>query len=168
MSGSQELWLSVVNEIIADLSPTDKMIDVCCGECAVTRNLNFKSVQACDVIWSPLIPDSWVFTNKEAVPFLKHFHSRSVDLVICSDGLEHHTFLAGKELLRQMNRVGRIAIVFTPTGDTEYNPRAKNPHAHKSSWSERDFHELGWETKHFPDWHPTLGWGAIFAWKKSA
>lgn len=167
MSGSQELWLSVVNEIVAD-APNDKMIDVCCGECAVTRHLNFKSVEACDVIESPLVPLSWVFFIEEAVLFLKPKPRKSADLVICSDGLEHHTFIAGKELLRQMERVGKAAIVFTPTGDTGYNPRSKSPHHHKSSWSERDFNELGWETKHFPDWHPTLGWGAIFAWKKSS
>lgn len=166
MSGSHELWLSVVNRILGD-SPRILMIDVCCGACAVTRKLDFSHVHACDVLpRSSEFPEGWGFTKSDAYEFLIGRRDKSVDLVVCSDGLEHLTKGAGRFLFFEMCRVGRIAVIFTPTGDTTFNPKAANPHTHKSSWGQGDFSEFGWETEHFPDWHPTLGWGAIFAWKK--
>lgn len=167
MSGSHELWLSVVNRIIG-FAPRGRMIDVCCGACAVTRKLRFTEVESCDALpRNAEVPANWDFTQRNAVVFLRAYKHSYADLVVCSDGIEHMTKQAGHELLREMTRVGKIAIIFTPTGDATFDPKATAPHTHKSSWREADFHELGWETEHYPDWHPTLGWGGLFAWKKS-
>lgn len=167
MSGTHEIWLSVVNRILGD-SPRTLMFDVCCGACAVTRKLGFFYVEACDVLPpSEELPMGWEFFQSDALTFLAEREDRLADLVVCSDGIEHLTRANGIELLRQMERVGVIAIIFTPTGDSTFDPKSSGPHHHKSSWSAQDFIELGWQTEHFPSWHPTLGWGAIFAWKKS-
>lgn len=166
MSGSHELWLSVVNRILGD-SPRHVMIDVCCGACAVTRKLTeFDRVDASDILpRDARVPAHWNFDQFSAIRFLEEYGDKQADLVICSDGLEHFNRNNGNDLLLEMERVGRTAIIFTPTGDDTFDPEAQGPHHHKSSWMERDFHHMGWETEHFPDWHPTLGWGAIFAWK---
>lgn len=164
-SGTHELWLSVVNRILGD-SPRLLMFDVCCGACAVTRKLGFQYVTACDVIpRSDEFPPGWFFTQADALSFLADNDDQIADLVICSDGIEHLTRSDGEGLLRQMSRVGRIAIVFTPTGDSTFDPKALGPHCHKSSWTEKDFLELEWSSEHFTEWHPILGWGAMFAWK---
>lgn len=167
MSGTHEMWLSVVNRILGE-SPRFLMLDVCCGACAVTRKLGFLFVDACDVLpQSDELPSYWDFHNSDAISFLSEKSDKLASLVICSDGLEHLTHENGLVLLREMARVGDIAIIFTPTGESTFDPKADDPHIHKSSWSEKDFLELGWDTESFPKWHPTLGWGAIFAWKKS-
>lgn len=167
MSGSHELWLSTVNRILGD-SPRLLMVDVCCGACAVTRKLDFRWVDACDVLpRNGDVPFAWEFTQADAIRFLEGQFNQSADLVICSDGIEHMPRAEGEELLREMERVGETAIVFTPTGDSTFDPKADSPHHHKSSWTPEDFAKSGWETEHFPDWHPTLGWGGLFAWKKS-
>jgi len=166
MSGTQELWLDTVERITRKCA-RGVMVSVCCGAATVEKRLDFPVVEACDLNEPPQpLPDHWRFTQRSAIPFLEAFPCKYADLVICSDGLEHFTRAQGLLLLRQMERVGKHAIIFTPTGDTTFNPESTEPHDHKSSWSATDFAKLGWESDHFPDWHPTIGWGALFAWSQ--
>lgn len=166
MSGSHPLWLEVVNGIIGS-APRAVMVDVCCGATAVTRHLDYPIVECCDLEpRHPDVPENWKFTQRSAIHFLEQFPCKYADLVICSDGLEHFTKVQGYKLLRQMERAGKLAIIFTPTGDTKFDPEATDPHTHKSSWTAEHFAKLGWESDYYPDWHPTLGWGGIFAWNR--
>lgn len=166
--GSQTLWGEIVRRILAD-SPRETLLDVCCGERSATKHLDFKKVVACDVVDWPRRPVLGEFYHEDALSFLRRLAPREqFDLAICSDGLEHFPLSKGREVLTEMERVARLALVFVPTGDPNISPESQDPHTHKASWADSDFKELGWETLEFPNWHPTLGWGAMFAWKKSS
>lgn len=163
MSGSFQLWIDTVKEITG---PTESLglMDICCGEMSVTRLLPWKTILAVDLVDYPNRPEDINFSRQDvrSIPLYAGF-----DVVICSDGLEHFTKDDGYDILGRMTTWGKIAIIFTPTRQPvkELEPESNHPDSHKSSWTPEELRDLGWKTKVFDDWHPTLDWGAMFAWR---
>ena len=164
MSGSFQLWVDTVRGITG---PTEElsMLDLCCGEMSATRLIKWKTVSAVDVVDYPNRPREYIFWKQDVLDPL--MSADGFDVCICSDGLEHFTREQGYRLLVNMERWAKLPIVFTPTGqpESELEPNSTHPDAHKSSWLPAHFIGIGWHTKLFPDWHPTIGLGGLFAWK---
>lgn len=166
MTGSHELYIQTIREIVGEIEGKS-LLDLCCGEMAVTQKMPFdwKRSLAVDVIDAPERPRICDFLLADARSFVPE---QIYDVAICSDGIEHLSFTEGVRLLTMMHKYAKVAIVFTPTGDKNLDSeRSTNPHSHKSSWSPMEFEVLDWNTHYFPDWHPTICLGAVFAWRKN-
>lgn len=69
----------------------------------------------------------------------------SFDLVVCMDVIEHLSRADGYRLIYEMNRITKEALALScPNGFMWQPPSKENPfQAHISSWSPRDFREVG-------------------------
>lgn len=157
-----EKYLSILRRIIG---PTqDKtFLDLCCGEMTHTRELKFKRSVHVDVVDWPTRPKEFDF-RRESVLDCK-FSACEFDVCLCSDGIEHLDINDGLLLIMKMSTWSTVPIIFTPLGSYMVNPTATDPDSHKSGWLPSDFERFGWLTEAHPDWHPTLGVGAFFAWR---
>jgi hypothetical protein len=170
MSGSFQLWVDTVRGITG---PTEElsMLDLCCGEMSATRLLKWKSVTAVDVMDYPGRPQEFLFIQSNVLDIEPSLFSAAggFDVCVCSDGLEHFARDDGHRLLCRMAEWSELPIIFTPTGESsdKIDPRSTHPDTHKSSWTQEDFHSIGWETMLFPNWHPTIGLGAIFGFRRT-
>ncbi len=173
-TGSLELWLKVVREIIGQPTETLSLLDLCCNECTATASLKWDHHVAVDVVDWPTRKRVDSFFLRDAVAFLADegglsgYGDGRFDVCICSDGIEHLTKQNGLKLLTEVPRVARLSILFTPLGPYMLDPTATHPDAHKSAWLPEELEALGWQTKSFPAWHPTLNVGAFFAWKNGS
>ena len=160
--GNGDLQLRVLLDIIG--TTTDKsFLDLCCGEMTITRSLHFKESLHLDVVDEPLRPRHFNFMRCD---IMEAKFPRRYDVAYCGDGIEHLSREDGLCLINELPVVADIAILFTPLGPYCLDPAATSPHAHKSAWWPNDFPE-DWSTWVFPNWHPTLGIGAFFAYKKA-
>jgi hypothetical protein len=165
--GSLELYLSVIREILGGKTEDKSLLDICCGEMSNTRHLKFRESTHIDVHDWPNRPKEFNFVQGDALELLRTVGDKQFDVALCSDGIEHLSYDDGEELLGQMERVARLAIIFTPIGPYLMYPDATDPDSHKSAWYPEDMIRYGWQTRAFPMWHPTLGIGAFFAFKHS-
>lgn len=165
-TGSFELWESTVRGIV--VRPTKKLslLDLCCNECTVTSRLGCHTHIGVDVVDWPTRKPITGFVKIDVLNYL-HLNSAAFDLCICSDGIEHLTKPQGLTLLKEMERIAELAIIFTPLGDYMVEPDSTHPDKHRSGWVPAELGSLGWSTKAFPRWHAAIGAGAFFAWKGS-
>lgn len=66
-------------------------------------------------------------------------------------------------LIRQKSK---SSVIFTPYGDYMVDENSTHPDTHKSGWTETDFEKMGYSCIIFPNFHPELNKGAIFAYIK--
>lgn len=164
-TGSVDLYLEILSQIIG---PTEELsfLDLCCGEMTATKRMSFASSLHIDVIDCPLRPPDAKFFHGDVLAELANIGENWFDVSLCSDGIEHLTKEAGHTLLLEMQRVSTLSIIFTPLGDMLVDTEATDPHTHKSGWIPSDPAFRFWQTKTFPNWHPTLNHGAFFAWHR--
>lgn len=162
--GSGDLYLAILHGIIGVETDKLTMIDLCCGEMAISSRMNFKESVHVDVIDEPRRPRQFNFVQCSALShnpvFEKPYH-----VAYCGDGIEHFTKSEGKALIQRMEIIANLKIIFTPLGEYMVGNDLENPHSHKSGWTPDDF--PGWHSLVYPQWHPTLGIGAFFVWKRS-
>ena len=115
-------------------------------------------------------------TVGDALEALKPFPSKSFDVVTCFEMIEHLPKDKGSELIREMERIGRIAFISTPGKffpQPEYDGNVHQKHL--SAWSAGEFRRMGYHVRGFgrAQWWfglipsvltPGLC-GNIFAWK---
>jgi len=79
---------------------------------------------------------------------LARIPSRSFDVVIAFDVIEHLSKEDGYLLVYEMERISAIAsVVFTPNGHVWQPGTSDNPRqAHISGWTPKEFARLGWKT----------------------
>ena len=165
-TGSLDLWLDVLLWILAEHARDGplSLIDLCCGEMTNTSRLIFAHSVHVDVQDCPLRPQNYKFIQTDVCAdhpvFEEHY-----DVALCSDGIEHLTVEQAVRLVRRMEDIADLAVIFTPLGDYIVEPGTTHPDRHKSGWIPLSFHGLGFHTMTFPNWHPTLQLGAFFAWK---
>lgn len=77
------------------------------------------------------------------------FRSKSVDIVICLQTLEHFEKEAGLRLIEEMQRIARKQVVITtPIGDWQQPPSDTNPHdEHKYIWKPKELRKLGYTVR---------------------
>jgi hypothetical protein len=161
--GSMPLWLEIFVRILGKPTQSVTLIDLCCGEMGNTRLCKFKDSLHVDVTNYATRPKGYDFIKHDVLTLPESFNGR-YDVALCSDGIEHLSKTDGMALLERMPKLSRQSIVFTPLGDYMVDPNAKGPENHRSGWLPRDFPD-GWETQEFPNWHPTLGIGGLWAWR---
>lgn len=164
MQGTHETWLRFFHAIIAPLGAPGglSLLDLCCGEMAVTRHLHFGESLHLDVIDAPGRPREFPFRQIDVGAWILN-DRRQWDVIVLSDGLEHFRKREGMDILDYMREHAQIPVVFVPVGDdTSVDEDADGPHTHKSLWTPEEFED--WNTLVWPDWHPTIGLGAMFAW----
>lgn len=74
------------------------------------------------------------------------FAVEAFDVVVALDVVEHLERSDGMRLLAELTRIGRCAVVLTPSG---FDPQPSEPDQpwmeHRSGWSARDLREAGYE-----------------------
>lgn len=160
--GDGDLHLKVLRLLIGD--ETEKsLIDLNCGEMTSTRHLKFRESVHVDVIDEDLRPDNVHFFLGSSLGDGEVFE-RKYDVAIISDGIEHFTKSDGLRLADRMTKLAKLSIIFTPLGQYLVFPESTDPHVHKSGWLPADLPD--WETLVFPNWHLTLGIGALFFYRE--
>lgn len=161
VDGSGEAWLAVVRSILQN-SSQQSMIDLCCCEATMTKQLHFKKRVYVDVIERQIGAHQECFVQADVLgdhPVLQDHY----DVSICSDGIEHITKAQGFQLVERMKAISNKQILFTPidawmmTEETDTNPES-----HKSLWGPSDLPDFAHIV--FPHYHPTLNIGAFFFW----
>lgn len=161
--GSFPLYEKVIRAIIGSKIKEETLIDLCSCEATVTRNLEFKEKIYVDAL------DCWNIPNQmhnfiqadvlgDHKCFKKHY-----DIANCSDGIEHLVKEDGFKLIERMKAISDKQILFTPLGEHMVETGNPDPKCHKSGWWPEDFE--GFATIVAPDYHPTLGIGAFWAWR---
>lgn len=167
--GSGALWIDVINGILGE-THRGSLLDLCCGHPILSSQLGFERHVGVDLNEYPESAMCSEFRKRDALDDISEIDTDSYELALCSDGLEHFKWEDGIIMLGEMARVGKLAIVFVPTKRKDYgysmDENSNDPHVHKSLWSHEQFQSLGWQTRTFPNWHPTLNLGACFAWNR--
>jgi hypothetical protein len=171
--GSGALWVEVVNEILAK-EPKENLLDLMCHRAPHTPMLGFESIIFVDIqnrgLDFPLMDNNW-FVQQDAIEFLQtprsseeDFKRPKFDTIICSDGIEHLSKRDGLYLLALIKQKSKSSVIFTPYGDYKVDENSTHPDTHKSGWTETDFEKMGYSCIIFPNFHPKLNKGAIFAY----
>jgi hypothetical protein len=162
--GSGALWVEVVSEILAN-EPKENLLDLMCHKAPHTPLLGFESITFVDIQYRGLdfkLRDSDLFIEQDAIKFLKN--DEKFDTIICSDGIEHFSKEDGLLLLELIKQKSKSSVIFTPYGDYMVDENSTHPDTHKSGWTETDFEKMGYSCIIFPNFHPELNKGAIFAY----
>ena len=169
--GSVELWLRVVNAMVAPIAGAGgSMISYCAGD-GPEKHLPIAQKTFVDSDPQRPMPDTYgECIRKDVLDSDVRLAYRAYDLAICSDGIEHLPRQKAIKLLERMQQVAtKYIIVFTPLGDLDVKDFALEAsdydrrHNHHSGWNPEDVEFLGWDTFTFPRWHKDWA-GAWFGW----
>ena len=93
------------------------------------------------------------------------FRSRSVDVVVAFDFIEHLDRAQGTRIIKQMEAIARDPVVIlVPNGYVRQDARivsAKPLMEHRSAWHPEDFHALGYCVKGWSGWKAFAGPGGV-------
>ena len=160
--GTMELWISVFKRILGRPTESISLIDLCCGPMGNTRLLTFRKSLHVDVKDYDERPRQYEFMLHDVLTLPESFDGQ-YDVALCSDGIEHFSKVVGYRLIERMMSLSKKQVIFTPLGDYMVDPNSTIPESHKSGWLAEDFPPY-FETQEFPNWHPTLGIGGLWAW----
>lgn len=164
--GSGALWVEVVNEILEN-KPKGTLLDLMCHRAPHTPLLGFDSITFVDIQYRGLdfkLRENDLFIEQDAIKFLEN--CEPFDTIICSDGIEHFSKKDGLRLLELIKQKSKTSVIFTPYGDYMVDEGSTHPDTHKSGWLETDFEDIGYSCIVFPNFHPQLNKGGIFAYIK--
>lgn len=161
-TGSMPLWIEIFVRILGRPADQVTLIDLCCGRMGNTGLLRFGRSLHVDLTDYDERPRSAAFLKHDVLT-LSETLDGLFDVALCSDGIEHLSKPDGMTLIDRMVRLSPRQIIFTPLGEYMVDPGATSPEAHRSGWVPEDF-PTGWDTQVFPNWHPTLNIGALWAW----
>lgn len=107
--------------IYDEISPTDTVLDLCCGICASTTVngalIRCATYLAVD-IWMPYLDQIKKLTPTAQIDITKdlyRFPGKSFDVVLCLDGIEHIEESAVDGAINNMERIARRRVlIFTP------------------------------------------------------
>lgn len=143
------------------------LLDLGCCEGSHTKHWNIPNKMFVDIERrsSTLEP----FLLADILQIDKLFTPKSHDLVVALDVIEHLQKDEGYKWLQDMKRIARKRVlIFSPQGDYmvgQCSEGQKRHDAHWSGWTAEEFDAMGYDTLLCPDFHPTLGIGAFWAWK---
>lgn len=165
--GTSQIHLDVMKAILEE--PGGMIIcDLMACEGSQTSLLNVGGKVYVDVVERSIKnfeKEKDTFVKMDAIEYLKTT-DKYFSACICSDGIEHVEKERGIELLKWMEKRSVKQIIFTPLGDYLIETtKTNNPDSHKSGWTSEEFEELGYATLVFPNFHPTLKTGGLFAFK---
>lgn len=153
----------MINALLGPGVKSKTMIDLCCCNARMTRQMPFKEKTYVDALDCWDIPGEMDrFVQADVLgddPVLQ----RQYDVAICSDGIEHLKKPEGHRLIERMRSISQKQVLFTPLGDYLVDENDPDPKGHKSGWFPEDVPEFA--SIVFPVYHPTLNIGAFFFWR---
>lgn len=148
--------INYIKFIEDNISETDRVLDIGCGDKAITRNLKKENVVSLDA-WEKVNPDICIDLNKEKLPF----EENSFDVILMIDFIEHIEKKRGIDLIEECKKITRKKIiVYTPLFWTDNAKNVNNPDLwcfgnefdyHKSLWEDTDFR--GWQKIPYNDYY---------------
>jgi hypothetical protein len=162
--GSFETYQTIIAEIFGPETEKQSLIDLCCGECTMSRNYPFKTKLYVDILEWPTMPPETRKTFVQTDVLGDHeIFNRKYDVANCSDGIEHFARNKGLELIARMELISSKQVFFTPIGPLWLHPESDtDPTSHKSFWYPSDLPTYA--HIELPNYHPLLGCGAFFFW----
>jgi len=163
-TGETDAYFDTLKAICGDTS-NKSMIDIGSGFCPTTRKLGFKEKRYVDIVERDLGEEKHYFVHMDILSMVKSDSDKNYDVSISLDNIEHFWKEDAFDLISWMESNSKKQIIFTPLGDylTIKDKNNKDPDTHKSGWMPTEFIDRGWVTVTFPNFHPTLGIGAFFA-----
>jgi hypothetical protein len=163
--GTDEIYMDCLRAICGD-TKGKSMIDLCCNKAPHTPLLGFEKR-----IYVDILPRTLDHSSEQ-----QYFHQMDVlklgylvnfDVSICSDGIEHLSLENGVRLRRWMESQTKRQVLFTPLNPWMMSDKEdhEDPEGHHSVWSPDDIFLQGYASIVFPEYHPSLGIGAFFAWR---
>lgn len=156
ITGNGELLIKIVR-LISGHPASQSMIDLCCAHATCSSRVGFGTRKYVDI-------QPWQLDDGDEQRFFVQENALeqkgSFDVALCADGIEHFKKEDGYELIRVMQSLAPIRIVFTPLGEYKVGPIKNTVDDHKSGWYPDDVPDF--ESIVFPNWHPTLNAGAFF------
>jgi hypothetical protein len=157
--GDGDLLIRIVR-IICRGTFGKSMIDLCCNHATCSSRIGFSKRRYVDV-------KEKILDDPQEQEFFLQQNALNVDglydVALCFDGIEHLTKEDGFQLVKVMQKVAPVRIIFTPLGDLAVGDFTHSVDDHKSGWMPDDFPGFGCLV--FPNWHPTLNAGAFFAFQ---
>lgn len=159
--GNGRVYLDILKSICGE-TEGKSMIDLMCHHAPYTPLLGFakRTYVDCQDRGLDFSEEQQHFVKSDVHLYTYENSHMRYDVAICSDGIEHLPKQSGFDLLLTMRLQAHKAIIFTPLGDC-FITLDNHPDSHKSGWMPQDI--PGWATIVLPDFHPTLGIGAFFA-----
>src|SRR3990167_1193791 len=144
LNGSLDLYLLTLRLLMEQNEAHLSMLDLCCGEMTITKHFSFHTSFHVDVLDRASRPQDAQFIQADAIDLTSKYPDNLFDVCFCFDGIEHFTKDKSYELMRNMQRVSKLAVIFTPDSEMNYYPKSDDPDAHKSLWSPADFEAFKW------------------------
>lgn len=161
--GNDTVYMDCLRAICGD-TKGKSMLDAMCNLAPHTPLLGFKEKVYVDVLPRLLDhkDDQQYFIQSDIFEYMENT-MRWYDTIIITDGIEHITKDQGYDLLETFLIASDKQIIFTPLGNHMVED-GNNPEAHHSGWLPEDLEQDLYAFIVFPNYHPTLGIGAFFAW----
>ena len=148
-------------------SGCDSLLDLGCCEGSHTKYFQIPNKLFVDVKRESSTLDPFLKADIRYAD--KLFTPKSYDLVVAIDVIEHLRKDEGYKLLQEMEKIARRRVlIFSPQGDYmvgQCQEGQSSYDAHWSGWTAEEFDAMGYFVILCPDFHPTLGIGAFWAWK---
>jgi cyclopropane fatty-acyl-phospholipid synthase-like methyltransferase len=156
-----------VAKLIELASQYNSVLDIGCGTGSTIKKVKAKhrfGIDACQAVI-----DAARKGNMEGVDFycldlhgLAKFWKRSVECIIGIDIIEHLEPGDAVQLLKDCEQIAtKCLMFFVPVGK---HPQTKDDRGfgndfyqiHRSTWYPKDMEELGYEVRHYPEWHKNV------------
>lgn len=136
------------------VDPEDEVLDLGCGRMQITRELKCKVIFGIDA-YKPYIDElkiegfSYVYCGR-IEKYLPDFKTKSFDVVMAIDAIEHLIKPAALKAIGQMERVARKRVVIFTTKGFIPQEREENPEfqRHRCGFLPIEFEGLGYEIYH--------------------
>ena len=161
--GTFEIAIAVIKAIVGPRIGEKSLLDVCSYEGTITKQLPFR-----DKVYTDIMDCSDKFTKGEnfiRADVIRSEHpifKQHYDVSTCLDGIEHLHKADGWTMLRRLEKISDIQIIFTPLDPFCIDLKATNPEAHRSLWQPGDLPDWGHVV--FSKWHQKYNIGAFFSW----
>jgi SAM-dependent methyltransferase len=159
------LYRQRMNTLEMETKGVDSMLDLGCGNKPLVKQVtrNIKRSVGLD-IFQPSIDAAKInqthseFILADALEFLAKAESKSFDIIMALDLIEHLEKEKGIWFMQQLERVAKKkVIIFTPNGFVPQKPYEDNPwQEHKSGWSFKEMKDYGYRI---------YGFGGYMKWR---
>jgi ubiquinone/menaquinone biosynthesis C-methylase UbiE len=140
----------------------ESLLSLCCGIGLELEGLSTRDVTAVDIAPQYLVevnrrcPQARIVCS-DSLEYLKTQPKNSVDVISIIDGIEHMDKKTGIKVIKEMKRVGRTILLFTPQGPHGDGYLKNEPHnawgiegadhfqTHKSGWTADELEKYGFE-----------------------
>jgi len=150
-------------------------VELGCGECGLTRHfvstkcfrygVDLQHERGTKASVNGFLD---AFHNQDILGYLKSGAAYDIDVVMFIDSLEHMDKATAMDCLRiaEQSEYTKLIVIFIPEGPCHRGGENPLDH-HKSTWTRKEFIDLGYEVEVFEHFHKPIGGdNALVVWKK--